>query len=332
MTSKSRYPARERFIDAGAYRRRFPTGRPYSQTDDPRNIKPFDETPLGTWRIDDFKGIYGHEIEQLRLVRISDLDLAELDSQRRLTADKRGHDEVYAKWIREGYTPPPIHVVEREDGKLRVIDGHRRVLAYERLGRKRIKAWVSPLAPHPEGAVDAYGKPMFVGLTYEIANQQRTNPALHGKGFRRPLRLFNKKQIRMGLKVEMEHTRRKDVALRIVKDHLSEDPRYYSKLKRAGLADELKKNPLYRTGRYLLKTRERPEGRLNEVHYFLKSHHQPWRRGRQGFGPEWDTIFDLSDRQIARARALRNPRGKTKIVRVRQGKKTLEVRLYKRSP
>lgn len=156
------------------------------------------------------------------------------------------------------------------------------------------------------------------------------NPALHGKGFRLPTRSFNKKQILMGLKVEMEHTRRKDVALRIVKDHLSEDPLYYSKLKRAGLADELR-NPLYRTGRQLLFSSEMPEGRSNTVRYFLKGHHLPWRGGRQGFGPEWEEVFKRSDKQARALMAQRNPRVKTKVVRVRCGKKTLEVRLYKRS-
>ena len=41
-----------------------------------------------------------------------------------------------------------------------------------------------------------------------------------------------KKQIEMGLKVEMEHTNDKDKAMEITMDHLWEDPSYYSKLKK----------------------------------------------------------------------------------------------------
>lgn len=41
-----------------------------------------------------------------------------------------------------------------------------------------------------------------------------------------------KKQIEMGLKVEMEHTNDKDKAMEITLDHLWEDPKYYSKLKK----------------------------------------------------------------------------------------------------
>lgn len=44
-----------------------------------------------------------------------------------------------------------------------------------------------------------------------------------------------KKQILMGIKIEMEHTNNKDLALEITKDHLIEDPEYYTKLKNANL-------------------------------------------------------------------------------------------------
>jgi hypothetical protein len=40
------------------------------------------------------------------------------------------------------------------------------------------------------------------------------------------------KQFKLGLKVEMEHTNQKEVAKEIVKDHLYEDPNYYTKLKK----------------------------------------------------------------------------------------------------
>lgn len=52
--------------------------------------------------------------------------------------------------------------------------------------------------------------------------------------------LHLKKQYNMGIKVEMEHTYNINVAKEICMDHLFENPNYYSKLKKAGLADELK--------------------------------------------------------------------------------------------
>jgi hypothetical protein len=43
------------------------------------------------------------------------------------------------------------------------------------------------------------------------------------------------KELALGLKTELEHTNNKAIAKQIALDHLSEDPHYYSKLKKAGL-------------------------------------------------------------------------------------------------
>ena len=42
-------------------------------------------------------------------------------------------------------------------------------------------------------------------------------------------------ELKLGIKEEMEHTTDKDVAKEIALDHLAENPKYYSKLKKAGL-------------------------------------------------------------------------------------------------
>jgi hypothetical protein len=44
-----------------------------------------------------------------------------------------------------------------------------------------------------------------------------------------------KKELEMGISVEMEHTDSKDVAKEIAMDHLYEDPNYYTKLKKLNL-------------------------------------------------------------------------------------------------
>lgn len=46
---------------------------------------------------------------------------------------------------------------------------------------------------------------------------------------------FNQKELQLGIKTELEHTRSIIVAKLIAKDHLSEDPMYYTKLKKVGL-------------------------------------------------------------------------------------------------
>jgi hypothetical protein len=43
---------------------------------------------------------------------------------------------------------------------------------------------------------------------------------------------FNPEQLKMGIAVEKEHTKSNLIAKLIAKDHLKEDPKYYSKLKK----------------------------------------------------------------------------------------------------
>ena len=53
-----------------------------------------------------------------------------------------------------------------------------------------------------------------------------------GKGDNRPDSDFDEKDLEDGIKHEMEHTKDRQVAKEIAKDHLSEDPNYYKKLKK----------------------------------------------------------------------------------------------------
>jgi hypothetical protein len=46
---------------------------------------------------------------------------------------------------------------------------------------------------------------------------------------------FNKQQLKVGIRVEKEHTNNAAIAKQIVKAHLSENKNYYKKLKKAGL-------------------------------------------------------------------------------------------------
>lgn len=61
-----------------------------------------------------------------------------------------------------------------------------------------------------------------------------------GKGDKANLSKFDPKQVAMGIKVEREHSNDPSKILEIVLDHLTENPAYYTKLKKSGLADELK--------------------------------------------------------------------------------------------
>jgi len=46
---------------------------------------------------------------------------------------------------------------------------------------------------------------------------------------------IDRREFEMGCKVELEHTDDPQIAAKIAMDHLAEHPRYYTKLKKAGL-------------------------------------------------------------------------------------------------
>jgi len=84
-------------------------------------------------------------------------------------------------------------------------------------------------------------------VTYNFDFDKMTKDELPGgKGDNKKRSDFDPDEFEMGLDVEAEHTGDHDLASEIVADHLSEDPKYYTKLKSSGLADELAKGAMKR--------------------------------------------------------------------------------------
>jgi hypothetical protein len=73
------------------------------------------------------------------------------------------------------------------------------------------------------------------------AEAMKANKVKGGKGDGADLASFKPDQVQMGLKVEREHSPDLGIRAEITADHLVEDKDYYTKLLRAGLADELEK-------------------------------------------------------------------------------------------
>ena len=74
---------------------------------------------VGSWRIDDdFKGLHGHEISQLREVLLADLITSELDEFGRVEPAKRADVRRFEHWLEQGREAPPIEVVETNKEKL----------------------------------------------------------------------------------------------------------------------------------------------------------------------------------------------------------------------
>lgn len=64
-----------------------------------------------------------------------------------------------------------------------------------------------------------------------IGNELKKRDIIIGKSTK-PDSYFNREQLRIGTKVELEHTNSPDIAKRIAKDHLEESPRYYIELQK----------------------------------------------------------------------------------------------------
>jgi len=117
----------------------------------------------GVWKAAAWAGMYGTSIEQLRYFDPNDLVPSENPY------DGRSEDVArYRDWLAAGNDPPPIKVVQYDDGRFGITDGHRRWAAAKELGR-RVPAWVSPSMR--SGSMSWDGKPIMTGLTWEGAVQ-----------------------------------------------------------------------------------------------------------------------------------------------------------------
>ena len=147
----------------------FEGGRKLASTREQPAFMP--EYPLGTWQVDEVRLTRGHELSVLVEFEPRDLEPGEFDWADPSGTYDRGKQrdlEQYAEWLRAGLRPPPIVVVETDYSTLRVVDGHRRLLAADALG-KEVLAWLGPMIEDPEGTRDSRGHIMLVPLTYELA-------------------------------------------------------------------------------------------------------------------------------------------------------------------
>lgn len=103
----------------------------------------FEKFPLGTAMLDEFmKGnSRDADVSFLKEVDPNDLELTEAEDGVR----KRQDYQDYVAWMKQGIEPPPIYVMEREDGKLNAVN-RRRTLAAREAGIN-LKAWFSPINP-----------------------------------------------------------------------------------------------------------------------------------------------------------------------------------------
>jgi len=131
---------------------------------------------VGTWCIDDARLLYGRIIDQLRIVDARTLVLSEEDYTT-VNFEGRGDDaRRYADWIQSGLLPPPIRILQTDNGAWRVTDGHRRVAAAKLAESYQLPAWVSYRMD--TGKRDVDGLPIYTALTFEGANRHIQPAAL----------------------------------------------------------------------------------------------------------------------------------------------------------
>lgn len=107
--------------------------------------------PVGAWVLEDYKTDAGQPVSQVRDLWLDTLFLPEIDKNGRLQPEKRAYLDGYTQRVLAGETAPSITVIEMEDGRLRVTDGHRRVMAARAAGKTTVRALVSPLLATAEG-------------------------------------------------------------------------------------------------------------------------------------------------------------------------------------
>lgn len=111
--------------------------------------------PVGSWVKADFKLADSQPVYQVQDIALDNLYLPELDDNGNLQPEKRKYLADYTERAQAGEVAPGISVIEMDDGRLRVVDGHRRAMAARAAGKTSIRALVSPLIDTPNGKQEA---------------------------------------------------------------------------------------------------------------------------------------------------------------------------------
>lgn len=134
---------------------------------------------FGDWVELPYPDSRGTPVAQVREVAAKDLYLPELDASGKLYPEKRGYVAGYVERLNAGERPPLIDVVEMEDGRLRVVDGHRRVMAALEAGQDNVRALVSPLMDSPEGKVPMTAESLAPAKSVDPIKVQEAAAASH---------------------------------------------------------------------------------------------------------------------------------------------------------
>lgn len=109
----------------------------------------FNMYPVGTWAIQQVHT--EHYLYQLQYLPLRKIIPTETPANHTIAK--------YAHWLKEGYTPPPIRVIETHHFQYRITDGHHRYTLIKQRGISHIYAWVSMslISKNSSGSLNSTG-------------------------------------------------------------------------------------------------------------------------------------------------------------------------------
>lgn len=113
-----------------------------------REIYPYEMremAPVGSWVSLPYPDMRGQPLAMVMEASPSSLYMPELTHDGRLQPEKRSYLPKYVAMAKAGLKPPLVDTLEMEDGRVRVVDGHRRTLACIEAGLESIRIMMSPL-------------------------------------------------------------------------------------------------------------------------------------------------------------------------------------------
>lgn len=113
-----------------------------------REIYPYemrDLAPVGAWVFLPYPDMRGQPLAKVMEVSPKSLYMPELTADGQLQPEKRAYLQKYVAMAKAGMIPPLVDTLEMEDGRIRVVDGHRRTLASIAAGIDSIRILMSPL-------------------------------------------------------------------------------------------------------------------------------------------------------------------------------------------
>jgi len=159
-----------------------------------------------------------------------------IQGQQEFMAPIGANDPMYASPQSDPHHEAAYHTIM--EAHHRELGNHEKADFHAGQAQKLINSGVTPALGHFKNMARATegeraaGTQALQGLRQaHIASVRKAEKVVGGLGDNKPDSDFDPDQLAAGIKIEREHTKDEKIAREIAKDHLTEDPKYYIKLK-----------------------------------------------------------------------------------------------------